>query len=115
MLFRSGARFAVVGPAVAGPVDLLSEAFAVRRLGRPAVALSCPDYATLATLLPDTDLLAVVPHPVLLGAAAARLRGLALRERLPLYEVCVFTRSRPRGVIEPLRAALRQAGATLDG
>lgn len=64
------AAWAIVGPTVTGPVDVLKEAFAVRRWPPPRVTVSCPDYASMLHLMADVDLLAVLPHPALLDSAA---------------------------------------------
>ena len=86
-----GAAWAAVGPSVRGPVDVLTEAFKVRRWPAPRVAVSCPDYASLLNLVASTDLLAVLPHPALLAAESpARVVPLHLRETLPLYEMGLF-------------------------
>lgn len=101
-----GMAWACVGPSVRGPVDVLTEAYTVRRLKPPRVAVSCPDYASMLNLVAGTDLLAVVPHPALLGDARKRITPLRLREALPLYEMWVFmpTRSskRTRLIVEQL-------------
>ncbi|HLO93207.1 MAG TPA: LysR family transcriptional regulator, partial [Burkholderiaceae bacterium] len=61
-----GAQWACVGPSVSGPVDVLSEAFAVRGMPAPRVAAKCPDFTSMLNLVARTDLLAVVPHAALL-------------------------------------------------
>jgi len=108
------AGWAIVGPSVRGPVNVLHEAFAVRRLARPRVAVSCADYASLLHLMTKTDLLGVLPHPALLqGAAAGHIVPLRLREALPRYEMHLFTPARPRRALEPVVAALRQHAASM--
>lgn len=108
------ARFAAVGAAVAGPVDVLSEAFAVRRLPPPPVVVHCADYGSLVQLVAGSDLLAVLPHPVLLGdAAAGLLRPLPLRETLPLYDmVLVHGGGAARAVATLVVALVKQLAET---
>lgn len=90
------ADWGIVGPSVSGPVDVLQEAHAVRRMRPPRVAVSCPDYPSLLLLVRHTDLLCVLPHPALLGDPAdSRIVALPLREALPRYEMQVFMRARP--------------------
>ncbi|RUP34964.1 MAG: LysR family transcriptional regulator [Curvibacter sp.] len=90
------ADWGIVGPSVSGPVDVLQEAHAVRRMRPPRVAVSCPDYASLLQLVRQTDLLCVLPHPVLLGdAAQAQIVAVPLREGLPRYEMQLFMPARP--------------------
>jgi DNA-binding transcriptional LysR family regulator len=103
------ASWAVVGPSVSGPVDVLHEAFAVRRMKPPRVAVSCPDYASLLHLMTDSDLLGVLPHPALLDSAAkGQIVPLRLREALPRYEMHLFTPIRSRRVLGPVFARLKQ-------
>lgn len=85
-----GVAWACVGPSVSGPVDVLTEAHRVRRMPAPRMAVRCPDFASMLQLVSQTDLLAVVPHPVLLGAAAPLLTPLRLAESLPLYGMWLF-------------------------
>ena len=56
----------------------------------PRMAVRCPDFASMLHLVAQSDLLAVVPHPVLLGSAAPRLMTLRLAESLPLYGMWLF-------------------------
>ncbi|MCE1191039.1 MAG: LysR family transcriptional regulator [Acidovorax sp.] len=88
----AGAAWACVGPSVQGPVDVLTEAHRVRRMPAPRMAVRCPDFASLAHLVARSDLLAVVPHPVLLGASADSVVPLRLAEALPLYSMWLFER-----------------------
>lgn len=85
-----GAAWVCVGPSVSGPVDVLTEAHRVRRMPAPKVAVRCPDFASMLHLVAQSDLLAVVPHPALLGSAAALLAPLRLEEALPLYDMWLF-------------------------
>jgi DNA-binding transcriptional LysR family regulator len=106
-----GAGWACVGAAVSGPVDVLAEAHAVRGLPLPRMVVRCADFASMVQLLAQTDLLAVVPHPSLLGAAAGQLMALPLNESLPLYSMGLFTlRSGGRKLAASVLAALRAAG-----
>lgn len=105
-----GQAWARVEPHVRGPVDLLAEALRVRRLPPPRVVVECPDYGALLALLPQADLLAVLPHPTLLNTEQARqLPALRLRETLPLYEAWLMrpatSRHRTDAVAERLREA----------
>ncbi|GKT17331.1 LysR family transcriptional regulator [Acidovorax sp. SUPP2522] len=91
-----GAAWACVGPSVKGPVDVLTEAHRVRRMPVPKVAVRCPDFASMLHLVGQSELLAVVPHPALLGAATPVVKALQLTEALPLYGMWLFElRSRP--------------------
>ena len=85
-----GAAWACVGPSVSGPVDVLTEAHRVRRMPAPRMAVRCPDFASMLQLVAQSDLLAVVPHPALLGGAAALVAPLRLAESLPLYGMWLF-------------------------
>lgn len=108
------ASWAIVGPSVSGPVDVLQEAFAVRRMKPPRVAASCPDYTSLLHLMIHGDLLGVLPHPALLdGAAKGLVVPLRLREALPRYEMHLFTPIRPRRLVGPVIAGLQQQVASL--
>jgi DNA-binding transcriptional LysR family regulator len=103
------APWAIVGPSVKGPVDVLHEAFAVRRMRPPSIAASCPDYASLLQLVAHTDLLCVLPHAALLsGASAGELVPLRLREALPLYQMHLFTPSRPRPSLKRVLVAFQE-------
>lgn len=89
-----GAAWACVGPSVSGPVDVLTEAHRVRRMPAPKMSERCPDFASLLHLVAQSDLLAVVPHPALLGGASVLVAPLRLAESLPLYGMWLFE---PRG------------------
>ncbi|WP_431257254.1 LysR family transcriptional regulator [Roseateles chitinivorans] len=102
------ASWAIVGPSVSGPVDVLQEAFAVRRMKPPRVAVSCPDYASLLHLMTRSDLLCVLPHPALLGSVSGNaVVPLRLREALPRYEMHVFAPVRPRQAVRAVIDGLR--------
>jgi len=108
-----GASWAIVGPSVSGPVDVLHEAFAVRRMRAPRVVASCPDYASLLHLMAGSDLLGVLPHPALLESAAkGQVVPLRLREAFPRYEMHLFTPTRSRRLLGPVIASLRQRAHT---
>lgn len=89
-----GAAWACVGPSVSGPVDVLTEAHRVRRMPAPKMSVRCPDFASLLHLVAQSDLLAVVPHPALLGGASTLVVPFRLAESLPLYGMWLFE---PRG------------------
>ncbi|HSI47649.1 MAG TPA: LysR family transcriptional regulator [Ideonella sp.] len=109
------APWAIVGPSVAGPVDVLQEAFAVRRMPPPRVVASCPDYACLLQLMTHADLLAVLPHPALLASSPpGQIVPLRLQEALPRYEMHLFAPARSRRRWEALLTALRQSLAVTD-
>ncbi|WP_455286737.1 LysR family transcriptional regulator [Cupriavidus necator] len=105
-----GAAWASVGPSVRGPVDILTEAYAVRKMKQPRVAVSCPDYASMLNLVANTDLLAVVPHPALLGEVRKLITPLRLREALPLYEMWVFESTSSRRRMRPIVQRLLDFG-----
>lgn len=109
------ASWAIVGPSVSGPVDVLQEVFAVRHMRPPRVAASCPDYASLLHLMTHSDLLGVLPHPALLDCAPkGQIVPLHLREGLPRYEMHLFTPIRPRRVLGPVFARLKQQLALIS-
>ena len=85
-----GAAWACVGPSVSGPVDVLTEAHRVRRMPAPPMSVRCADFASMLNLVIQSDLLAVFPHPALLGTAAELVAPLRLTESLPLYEMWLF-------------------------
>lgn len=89
-----GPVWACVGPSVSGPVDVLTEAHRVRRMPAPKMSVRCPDFASLLHLVAQSDLLAVLPHPALLGGASTLVAPLRLAESLPLYGMWLFE---PRG------------------
>jgi len=103
------ASWAIVGPSVSGPVHVLQEAFAVRRMKPPRITASCPDYASLLQLMAHSDLLGVLPHPALRDSAPkGQIVPLRLREALPRYEMHLFTPMRTRRSLAPLIAMLRE-------
>jgi len=109
-----GAAWACVGPSVSGPVDVLTEAHRVRRMPAPRMAVRCPDFSSLLNLLAQSDLLAVVPHPALLGGAAPLVAALRLAEALPLYDMWLFELRHRKSRFGPeLLASLSAAGQTM--
>ena len=109
------ASWAIVGRQVRGPVDVLQEAFAVRRMRPPRIVASCPDYTSLLHLMTHSDLLGVLYHPALLDSAAkGQIVPLRLREALPRYEMHLFTRTQSRRRLGPIIAALEQQTASIN-
>lgn len=83
------------GWAVAGragtPGNVIEEALRVHRRPKPRILAQCADYTTLLTLVANSDLLCVVPHPALIeGRQDLGVHALRVREGLPLYDVCLF-------------------------
>lgn len=107
-----GAAWAAVAPSVRGQVDMLTEAHVVRHMKPPRASVTCADYASLLNLVVNTDLLAVVPHPALLGSARSSVIALRLRETLPLYEMWVFGLPRPR---KPVQRVIERLLGDADG
>lgn len=84
------AHWVVAGQA-GTPGNVVEEAFRVRRWAPPNIAVHCADYAMLAQMVADSDLLGVIPHPRL--ASEPNTLGLVqirVEEGLPHYEVCLF-------------------------
>lgn len=105
------ADWAAVGPSVRGPVNVLTEAFAVRHMAPPRVAVRCADYASMLNLVAHTDLLAVLPDPALLiGELRKQIMPLRLRETLPLYEMWLFHPVRSRRASGLVAALLQHPG-----
>ncbi len=75
-----------------GPAgNVIEEAHHVRRMPAPRVLVQCADYPTLLTLVAQSELLCVVPHPALVPETQRdALRILRIHEGLPQYEVCLF-------------------------
>lgn len=96
-------------------MNVLHEAFAVRRMTPPRVAASCPDYASLLHVMVHSDLLGVLPHSILLdGARKGQVVPLHLREALPRYEMHLFTPIRQRRALLPAVAMLKQQAALIS-
>lgn len=73
--------------------NVIEEACRVRRMPAPRILVQCADYMTLLDLVAKSDMLCVVPHPVLIPERQRQnLRALKIREGLPQYEVCLFWR-----------------------
>lgn len=109
LLDLQGAAWASVEPSVRGPVDVLSEAFAVRRLPPPRMVVGCADYASMLNLMLHADLLAVLPHPgLLMGDLHKHIVPLRLRETLPLYDMCLFQPAGSRRAVAALAKRLVQ-------
>lgn len=80
----------VVAGVPGSPGNVIEEAFRVRRLRPPHVAVHCTDYPMLLRLLGHSDLLGVVSHPALVHARGMGVQRLSLVEGLPHYQVCLF-------------------------
>ncbi len=103
------------GWAVAGQADtagsVIEETHRVRKLARPRILAQCQDYETMLNLVARSDLLCVVPHPVLMTGQQA-IRPLSIREGLPQYQVGMFwlrTQTQPsqaliRAIVSALKA-----------
>lgn len=71
--------------------NVIEEACRVRRLPPPRILVQCSDYMTVLDLVAKSDMLCVVPHPVLIAQRQQEsVRALNIREGLPQYEVCLF-------------------------
>ncbi len=81
------ARWAVAGNL--GTVGhVIEEAHQVRKLPPPRVVVQCHDYHILLTLVANSDLFCLVPHPCLLKTIEpGTVRPIRLREGLPKYGV----------------------------
>ncbi len=87
--------------------NVIEEAHRVRRMPPPRVLVQCADYMALLDLVSRSDLLCVVPHPVLLQQRhEGAVRALHLREGLPKYEVCLFWRLGRSGDAGRVRAVV---------
>ncbi|HRQ59220.1 MAG TPA: LysR family transcriptional regulator [Azoarcus taiwanensis] len=108
------ARWAVAGnPGTVGHV--IEEAHHVRKLPPPRVVVQCHDYHILLTLVANSDLFCLVPHPCLLRTIEpGSVRAIRLREGLPKYEVhLTWLRDmdeRFRPVIQSLSTSLTPVG-----
>lgn len=80
----------VVAGVPGSPGNVIEEAFRVRRLRPPQVAVHCADYPMLLRLVGHSDLLGVVSHPALVRPRGMGVQRLALVEGLPHYQVCLF-------------------------
>lgn len=109
---RSLEQITQAGWAVAGRVGTaghtIEEAYRVRGWPPPRILVQCTDYAALLNLVAHSELLCVLPHPVLLAQPAqAGLVQLPLREGLPRYEVCAFWRMPPPPMLQALLRTLK--------
>ncbi len=101
------AQWAVAGMA-GTPGNVIEEAFRVRRWAAPKIAVQCADYGMLAQIVACSELLAVIPHPLL--ATRVRedgIRCLRIAEGLPNYEVCMFWRRDVVGRGEAVECVIR--------
>jgi len=93
--------------------NVIEEACRVRRMPAPRILVQCADYMTLLDLVAQSDMLCVVPHPVLIPERQRQhLRALTVREGLPQYEVCLFWKAHVQAqngnVIAAIVTALRE-------
>jgi LysR family transcriptional regulator, regulator of abg operon len=102
----------------ATPGGMVDEAYRVRHLEPAPIAAVCDDYRTMLQIVAHTDLMGVVPHPVLVDPALqAQLQPVRIREGLPRYEVCLFepiTDAR-NAAADTVRRALQSASAVASG
>ncbi len=93
--------------------NVIEEAHQVRKLPKPRILVQCADYSALLNFIASSDLLCVVPHPILLHSReSAAVCALRIREGLPQYEVCVFWATNH---LEPKGAAIEAIVAALKG
>jgi len=70
-----------------GDLALIEEAYRVRAMPLPRVVAECPDVGALVHLVSQSDLLCVLPHPVLLPLASPHaLSCIEVQEGMPYYE-----------------------------
>lgn len=109
------AQWAVAGRAgTAG--NVIEEAHRVRHLPPPQIAVQFDGYASMVNLVAHSDLLCVIPHPILLSdSQRLQLSELHLREGLPQYEVSLFwpsvAQQRTPALIRALVQALKAMAA----
>ena len=105
------AGWAVTGRAgTAG--NMIEEAHRVRGLPAPRILVQCADYTALLHLVAHSDLLCVVPHPMLLHEPERHaVCMLQILEGLPQYEVCMFwppgRRARHRAAVDDITRMLK--------
>jgi LysR family transcriptional regulator of abg operon len=76
---------------------VIQEALRARRLTPPCIRVACSDYSALFDLVARSDLLCVVPHPVLLPYDdPPRVVPLRIQDPLPQYDVSVSWQVLPR-------------------
>lgn len=86
-------RWVMVG-AQPGPGCMIEEAFKVRQLAHARVQATCDDFATCLRLVAESDMMCVVPHPVLVESIlAGQLQRLSLQDGLPRYDISAFFRA----------------------
>ncbi|WP_420227230.1 LysR family transcriptional regulator [Pigmentiphaga litoralis] len=91
-----GAGWAVESDDGAG-ATVIREALRARRLPLPGVRVECSDYPALFDVVARSDLLCVVPHPVLLPCDdPPRIVPLRIQDPLPHYDVSVSWQVLPR-------------------
>lgn len=107
----------VVAGAAGTPGNVIEEAFRVRRLPPPRIAVQCPDYRMLMRLIGGSDLLGVISNASLVsGDEAQTVRPLSIRDGLPRYDVCLFWSSSVAAQGRPatravVRALIEQSSA----
>ncbi|MDR3453983.1 MAG: LysR family transcriptional regulator [Rhodoferax sp.] len=112
------ASWAVAGRA-GTPGRVIEEAHRVRGLADPRILVQCDDYPVLLNLVAHSDLLCVVPHPVLRPPkGCTAVRALHIREGLPQYDVCVFwpsgKQSRSAATVDAVIRALKALVGSSD-
>jgi DNA-binding transcriptional LysR family regulator len=76
---------------------VIHEALHARRLRPPRIRVECSDYPALFDLVARSDLLCVVPHPVLLPYDnPPQILPLRIEDPLPLYDVSLSWQVLPR-------------------
>lgn len=105
-------EWAVVGEQ-GTPGRMIEEAFHVRKLGAARIRVHCANYAGLMELISHSDLMAVIPHTVIVSRLPrGRLQRINVREGLPRYDVCLYVsahRKAPRSISDVTEAILRAA------
>ena len=94
------------------PGNVIEEAHRVRHIAPPRILVQCADYTAVLDLVSKSDMLCVVPHPVLIQERYHDiLLPLKVREGLPQYEVCLFWSTgaprQKRAVIDEVVSSLR--------
>lgn len=90
--------------------NVIEEAHQVRRMPPPRILVQCADYPTLLSLVSQSELLCVVPHPALVTDAQRDvLKIIRIREGLPQYEVCLFWGKARPGMRPEVLEAIVQA------
>ncbi len=106
------AKWAVVG-GKGTPGRMIEEAFRVRKLGLARIKVHCADYAGLMELVATSDLMAVIPHAMIVSRLPrGRLLRINVREGLPRYEVCLYVtagRKLPKAIRDVAEAVTQAA------